>query len=173
MPGCHSGCCRPRQGTSAGTSSVGCGLQVPVYLWPTASCRLRRLGYLLAVTDAASLRVRISPGQERSRTWSENGNTGVGFTPPRRSEGNAGASMSATMASTISRGILRQRRRSRNGTWYKPWAIMVSSSPKKRIMDPAPDDTVANASCQAVRRVNAARYLKTCPSARFVAGEQI
>ena len=40
-------------------------------------------------------------------------------------------------------------------------------------MDPTPRDTVANASCQAVRRVNAARYLKTCPSARFVAGEQI
>ena len=84
MPGCHSGCRRPRQETSAGTSSVGCGLQVPVYLWPTASCRLRRLGYLLAVTDAASLRVRISPRQERSRTWSENGNTGVSFTPPSK-----------------------------------------------------------------------------------------
>jgi hypothetical protein len=138
MPGCHSGCCRPRQGTSAGTSSVGCGLQVPVYLWPTASCRLRRLGYLLAVTDAASLQVKISPGQERSRTWSENGNTGVSFTPPRQSEGNAGASMSAMMASTISLGILKQRRRSRDGTWYLPWRVGELITEKTDQMDPTP-----------------------------------
>jgi len=144
---------------------VGCGLQVPVYLWPTASCRLRRLGYLLAVIDAASLQVGIPPGQERSRTWSENGNTGVSFTPPRQSEGNAGASMSTTMASTISRGILKQRRRSRCGAQYVPCRLGELITEKTDQMDPTLD-TVAIASCQAVRRVNAARYLKTCPSAR-------
>jgi hypothetical protein len=156
MPGCHSGCCRPRQGTSAGTSSVGCGLQVPVYLWPTASCRLRRLGYLLAATDAASLRVRISSGQERSRTWSENGNAGVSFTPPSK---------------VIEMQVLpcrpRWRRQSRvvfsgngGGVVMVPGTYpgdLVSSSPKKRIRwTQPPDDTVANASCQAMGRVNAA-----------------
>lgn len=46
--------------------------------------------------------------------------------------------MSATMASTISRGILKQRRRSRDGTWYLPWRLGELITEKTDRMDPSP-----------------------------------
>lgn len=180
MPGCHSGCCRPRQGTSAGTSSVGCGLQVPVYLWPTASCRLRRLGYLLAAADAASLQVRISPGQERSRTWSENGNAGVSFTPP-----------SKVKEMHVLPCRPRWRRQSRvvfsgngGGVVMVPGTYpgdLVSSSPKKRIGWAQPPTTRLQmppvrlwekGKCRECEERGISKHVRAYVGA-FVAGEQI
>ena len=56
----------------------------------------------------------------------------------QQSEADAGASMSATMASTISHGVLRQRRRSRDGTWYLPWRLGELITEKTDQMDPTP-----------------------------------